>query len=104
VSPGGRQTRLGTACLFAFGTLVGGAFAGTSGRLACDENVYPGTSRETVCNIVGNDSASLLLALVPPLLVALAALAVSFRATATCTALILAAEAVIFALVLTTAS
>jgi hypothetical protein len=41
---------------------------------------------------------------VPPLLVALAALAATFRATAICTALILAAEAMIFALVLTLAS
>lgn len=104
MTSGGRRTRFGLACLFVVASFVGGALAGLSGRLACDENIYPGTTRESVCNLVGNDSASLLLALIPPLLVVLAALAATSRTTAISTAIILALEAAIFALVLIAAT
>jgi hypothetical protein len=42
-------------------------------RLACSENVYPGTTRRDICGGAATDKAGLMLTFAPPLVLAIAA-------------------------------
>jgi hypothetical protein len=100
----GSKTSLALALLLALAAFIGGAITGVAGRLACDENIRPGTTRESVCRAAGTDSSLALFALVPSVVMFLVALTGSRRVAGVSATVILAAQAILLVVVLKTAT